>query len=860
MRRKVGMDVKADIIQWLLKQQDWFQELAQRLIQQGELTTEDLQQIVTLLKTPLGQEITGHRTFPSLGSTEQGGGTLRLCRIEAIKGIENLAPRIPLDFGKGNLTVIYGHNGSGKSSYTRVLKRISGKPRAAQLKSNVFHPLPPERSCYIKWEANGIADEASWSADDDAIDILKGIDIFDTDEAQHYLTQESAATYIPGVVGLFEQLAQYLKQIRSMLSDEKSQLVSKLPALPAVYQRCRIVANYGALNTATVENIAAITNWSEADEQALNILNERLSVQDPAESARNKLSVKTSAIQIISKLEQTALVFSQVSIDGIRALRADAINKRTVALDSERIKNGLLEGVGSSVWRAMWEAAREYSQQPYPEKAFPVTEEARCVLCHQELSEEAQQRLNELEAFVQSRLEADAISAERLYAQAIGALNIIPTTVEITTLCAGAALPEEWKQYLTGIWDGASISYRALTEHEASHNAVPVADLTDTITKLCAYRDKLQGEESQFQKDAAGFDRAKALQDKNEAEARKWLSSQATAISTEIERLKKVSEYDSWILLAGSRALSTKSAEVTQKVVTEAYAARFNRELNVLGAPGLQVELVKIRTENAKVLHQLQLRGAQRDKLHNILSEGERRVISLAAFLADVSDRPGSAPFIFDDPISSLDHEFEWHVAKRLVELAKSRQVIILTHRLSLYGVIEDLAKKEGEQWKKTHHNSICIESFDGAAGHPADPEVWNANTKTANNILLTRLETAYKSGKDHGAMAYRALAQGVCSDFRKLIERSVEEDLFNGVVMRHRRGIQTDGRLPFVQDISKEDCKFIEVLMTKYSCYEHSQSTEMPAFIPEYAELKDDISKLKDWREQLKTRRTPNK
>lgn len=55
---------------------------------------------------------------------------------------------------------------------------------------------------------------------------------------------------------------------------------------------------------------------------------------------------------------------------------------------------------------------------------------------------------------------------------------------------------------------------------------------------------------------------------------------------------------------------------------------------------------MKIRTENAKVLHQLQLKGAQRDKLHNVLSEGERRIISLAAFLADVTDRPGSAPFI----------------------------------------------------------------------------------------------------------------------------------------------------------------------------------------------------------------------
>lgn len=854
------MDVKADIIGWLLRQQDWYQELAQRLIQQGALTAEDLQQVVALLKTPQGQKITGHRTFPGLGSAEQGDGTLRLCRIEAIKGIENLAPRIPLEFGKGNLTVVYGHNGSGKSSYTRVLKRISGKPRAAQLKSNVFNPLPVERSCYIKWEANGIAGEADWSPDSDAIDALKGIDIFDTDEAQHYLTQESAATYIPGVVGLFEQLAQYLKLVRNKLSDEQSQLVSKLPGLPAVYQRSRIAAIYGALSTATAENIAAITNWSEADEQALNALNERLSVQDPAESARNKLAVKTSVIQIVSKLELTAQAFNQLGIDGIRALRADAISKRTIALDSERVKNGLLEGVGSPVWRAMWEAAREYSRQPYPDKAFPVTHEARCVLCHQELSEAAQQHLNELEAFVQSRLEVDAVSAERLYAQAIGKLNILPTSAEIVTLCAGAALPEEWKQYLTGIWNAASISRQALTEHEASHNATPLADLTDAVTKLCAYRDRLQGEADQFQKDAAGFDRAKALQDKNEAEARQWLTCQATAIMAEIERLRKISEFEVWISLAGSRPLSTKAAEITQKVVTEAYATRFNRELNVLGARGLQVELVKIRTENAKVLHQLQLKGAQRDKLHNVLSEGERRVISLAAFLADVSDRPGSAPFIFDDPISSLDHEFEWHVAKRLVELAKSRQVIILTHRLSLYGVIEDLSKKEGEQWKKEHHKSICIESFDGAAGHPADQEVWNANTKTANNILLSRLEAAYKAGKEHGAIAYRGLAQGVCSDFRKLIERSVEEDLFNGVVIRHRRGIQTDGRLPFVQDISKEDCKLIEGLMAKYSCYEHSQSTEMPAFIPEYNELKGDISNLKEWREQLKTRRTPNK
>ncbi|EHM0657481.1 restriction endonuclease, partial [Escherichia coli] len=162
---------------------------------------------------------------------------------------------------------------------------------------------------------------------------------------------------------------------------------------------------------------------------------------------------------------------------------------------------------------------RDYSRTPYPDKAFSATDEARCVLCNQALSAEAQQRLNNLEAFVQSRLESDAATTECLYVQAIGSITIPPSMAEIATLCASAAIQEEWNKYLTGIWSAASLSRQALTEHEATQTAVPLADLTEAITNLRTYRDRLQGEADQFQRDAAGFDRAKALQNKNEAEA-----------------------------------------------------------------------------------------------------------------------------------------------------------------------------------------------------------------------------------------------------------------------------------------------------------------------------------------------------
>lgn len=150
----------------------------------------------------------------------------------------------------------------------------------------------------------------------------------------------------------------------------------------------------------------------------------------------------------------------------------------------------------------------------------------------------------------------------------------------------------------------------------------------------------------------------------------------------------------------------------------------------------------------------------------------------------------------------------------------------------------------------------MCIEAYAGVAGHPADQDVWNATTKKANNLLITKLDAARKAGEAGGAAAYRMLAQGICSDFRKLIERSVEEDLLNKVVLRHRRSITTDNRLHAVQDIEPKDCELIDTLMTKYSCYEHSQSSEIPVFIPEEPELRQDLEALKAWRDGLNKRR----
>lgn len=853
------MDVQTEIRAWLLKQQDWLQETAERLLEQVHLAPADYNALIALIKSPEGQAVTNHRTFAGLMRDPDEASVLRLTRVENITGIENLGPRLPLDFGTGNLIVIYGHNGSGKSSYTRILKKISGKPRAMELRSNVFQVPPVESKCQISFHHNGAPSTSEWHAGSGPIEALRHVDIFDTDEASHYLRAESTATYTPPVVRLFENLAAATDRIKELLTDEQAKLVKTLPVLPAPYQQTEAGRSYAALQGLADAAIERLLEWKEEHSQSLEALIDRLKVEDPAASAKQKRGTKTQVEQIISSVLHASKAYSAENVEAIRSLRINAAAKRKIALEAAQIQTAVLEGVGTPTWRALWEAAREYSTIPYPDSPFPVTVGARCVLCQQDLSDAAQQRLVDFERFVQGKLEVDAQTAEKNYKDALGQLPLAPSEQQLQTQCeAGGLVDPRWKEYLSEFWIKAAASRLSLYSEELIEAAMPVKDMSGAMNALSKYRDDLETLAAQFDKDALEFDRVKANGERQAFEAKKWVAQQGLAVRDEIKRLRSVKSYDDWKALASSRQISMKATQISEKVVTDAYVARFNRELDALGAKKIQIELVKTRTKSARVLHQLRLKGVKNGQSspESVLSEGERRIISLAAFLADVADKPGSAPFVFDDPISSLDHDFEWHVACRLAELAKQRQVLIFTHRLSLYGTMEDVAKKAGEDWKTAHYRPMCIEAYGGMTGHPADQETWNTNTKKANNILLTRLDSAKKAGEIDGAAAYRALAQSICSDFRKLLERSVEEDLLNKIVLRHRRSVTTNNLLPSLQGMLIEELKVIDDLMTKYSCFEHSQSSELPVVIPEELELKADIEVLKKWRGDLGERR----
>lgn len=821
-------------------------EAAIRLQKNNTVAENDISDLVKIIKgeKQISPDLSG------LGTSVATSNTVRLISLSNVKGIDVLHPRKPLDFGSGNLVMVYGRNGSGKSGYARILKKCCGKTNNP-LKHNVYDNPPHEQSCAIKYLVNGTEQMQQWDAQGRSIPELSSVDIFDGAVDKFYLTQENEASYTPSEMHLFTALVDVCERVFAFLNTEQGKLVSKLPTIPSKYQSTRVAGQYaGLLHNMKQSEIDVMTEFSVDSGTRLKDLGERLNVADPAVTAKKRREVKTQIESIKTSIENRLSVTTGESLENLRKLLKDATQKRQISLEGAKALGieSKLEGVGHNTWKALWEAAREYSTQcAYRDESFPHTgSQARCVLCHQELDADAEERLLSFETFIKGSLESDAKVAEAAFDDTIQKLPKIVEESEVRTRFQAAELDEALGNEIWTFID----KINALVA-KIQGKAIPTAE-ENTIPSVCTVLTKLseliaiaESKAKQFEADAKVFDRTKAQVEMFELEAKQWVAQQKDAVLSEVKRLKDFQKYEPWKKDANTRALTTEAGTASETLITEGYIKRFNRELQHLGAEGITVELVKSRNVKGRGKYRIQLRNAKSPNTNpiDILSDGEKRIVSLAAILADVAGQGGNVPFVFDDPISSLDQDFEERTIARLVELSAERQVIVFTHRLSFLSILTKAMEKSGGSLK-----TIYISSKPWGTGEPAEVPFFGKGTKEALNTLkdarLNALKTCYAIGSDD----YEILAKAICGDFRIVLERIVETVLLADVVQRHRREINTMGKIHSLAKIKTADCDLIDKMMTKYSCYEHSQSNEVPGQLPSPGDLDNDIKEVLTW------------
>jgi hypothetical protein len=454
--------------------------------------------------------------------------------------------------------------------------------------------------------------------------------------------------------------------------------------------------------------------------------------------------------------------------------------------------------------------------------------------------------MSDFESFVKRGLEAAATKAEKHYAEAVATLPGVPNQVKWdlqmesinVTIEVGSAMRTAIEHRLKALQkaDGATLP--------------PEVDWSPADSALDAAATALAKESTTLEELSKDGKKAELEKKLKELKARQWLSQQKDAAADEILRLAAIKRLTKAEAATKTNSFTTKKNELANNELATGYRDRFVTELKTLGGSRLKVEPVPVPEGKGKVSFKLAIKGALRETgAAEILSEGESRIVALSAFLADITGSGLPTPFIFDDPVSSLDQEFEERVVERLVQLASSRQVIVFTHRLSLLALLEDAAGKTVSlsinTLRRVGSNVGMVDTLDVRHGKPDKGFIFIRDHK------LSPIRRYADAGDGE---AYDAALKAACSDFRILIERTVEKILLNGLVERFRRSVQTQ-HIKILAKITPEDCSTVENMMTKYSRFEHSQTDELPGVLPSLDELAADLDVVISWIDGFKKR-----
>ena len=849
--------ISASLTKWFSERPQWLQIAATRLLQQPEFTDKDVSELATLCQ----QEADGKLpkttcSFPATAFSQGAAGTLRLCSISDVEGVNALAPKKPLEFGKGNITIVYGNNGSGKSGYVRLLKHVCGARETGTLHRNVYKPGAAAQKACISFEQDGIPKSHTWSGQG-ICDDLNNVDIFDTSFGKVFVSSEDEVSYEPPVLSFFSSLILACEKVASALDAEANRHQSKKPNIPTDKKVTPEGIWYEAISAkTTTQDIEKRCAFGSAYETEMQTLQQRLAEQAPAEKAKQLRKQKQHIDTLVQDARKYLEQLSDENYRRIIAAKKKSILKKTAAdTAAQKVFSGSeLEGIGSDVWKELWESARNYSvSAAYKEAEYPnVSDGSRCVLCHQTLTQEAKERLISFGNFVKGEMQKAATDAAKEYDTANQTIEALPTSETLKTRIDAAGIPQDEVASQVTDFFAQLQARKDLLPGIDSEEAIPDPLLSPKWIEEANARSKSLGElAAKYDEDAKSDNREEIKKKLNSLQARKWLSEHRAAIDEEVTRLKLLNQIKAAKKSADTTALSRKKGELAEALITDAFVQRFNAELKALGASRVKVDLVKSKVSKGRVLHKLQLRGASQSGLADVLSEGENRIVSIAAFLADVTGRTYPAPFVFDDPISSLDQNFEEAVVQRLCAIASERQVVIFTHRLSLLAMVQDYAKKVSIK-----PEIVCIREEPWGTGEPGNTPLQALKPLQALNTLInSELPKAKKLFNESGFDAYKSEAKAICSEFRILLERMVEYELMSDVVQRYRRAINTMGKINNLAKISEADCKYFDDLMTKYSRYEHSQPAEAPVTLPEPDELETDFNGLKQCQTEFKDR-----
>ncbi len=774
--------------EWAGTLPDWQRFIVSHAVRDGRLSEELVSDAYILFLKEAGLA-SGVESFPAMPASVTGRVEKSSDVPVSIVGIKNPAHinALPQDAALTfcpSLTIIYGHNGAGKSGFARLLSSACFSRSKERILPNVYSidfDIPSASADIVVKLGNegettirftpGLEDHG-----------LRRISVFDSSIARIHLAEETPLGFKPVGFDVFDEVARVIGEIGQKLDQAVAVRSSENKFGRMFIGESDVSQKVNSLSKdSKAADFQTLAAFGESEILRLAEIASRL-VQLRTESPEAILKALEQARKDIEDVQaKTADLISHVDLAACERYAAELalLREKTAAASAfnpASFGNPTLQATGSSAWVGLMKVAREVSREE--KKTYPMSGDA-CLLCHRPLDEPSASLIKRFWGFLDDQTRNEAEKANEAISSTVKelkdlALEILPVDSRRRSDLQKTA------PTLVPLIDG--LSERLAKRRDAIVAALdsgkgdfPVENIIGINDDVAAVLADISIREDQLRAGSVD-DAIKTLDGEH------ILLRHRQVLHQNIDDVVAFIANEKWVDKARQKkrtALTTRFVTEKQKelfatLIEGRYKTHLKQECENLKC-ALPVEF-KTRGSSGQTLRGLKIAGNH--KPSEILSEGEQRAVALADFLTEVILNPASAGIVLDDPVTSMDHRRKRLIASRLAQESKARQVIIFTHDLVFLQFLMDAAESASAEFI-THWVS---QSHDGTPGIVTLNEC-PANSSAYKTTHRAR-EAFAQAKKANGQQQIDKIRAGAAA-LRNTLEEIVIRDLFKGAVQR---------------------------------------------------------------------------
>lgn len=582
------------IIAWSKERPAWQREVMRRVAVGDVLSDDDYDTLVEdVLKAKEPAPTFGLEQLPQAASEDL---PVCLVAIEKPEHVNALESQVPLSFEQQGLTIVYGDNGSGKSGYARLLKRITRARHQEDVLTDVFRDTSlaiPTAALSVR--IGNAIETLAWP--ESSRPELQRMLFYDGACGNVYIASESDFPYRPSALFVMDGLIMACVAVRARIDAKLVENGASANQVPAVPEQVResdagrfLVSLSGSSSVEALDALIARFDGATETIEELKGQEARLRSADTTKARQQLTRQSEKLVALRNHVERLDAAMGRAALAELQRRRAEVkTHEDAAAVLARTFDSEPLPGVGSSPWKALWEAASRFSKEhAYPNQDFPVLgEECRCVLCQQPLEEQGRDRLARFNEFVRNDTQVRLQEVKRAYEQKVKILRELSVSPEVVAnnlkdlensnrdvVAAVRELLSKYQSACERVREALS-NQQAVPEIEIDHGPI-LTRLTEASDSARATVEGL-GHPEGIQKQLEALTARRA-----DLELLEQIKKSRPAIVKEITRLQEREALEAAKSAAATTGITKKILELSEESITEVVRDTFTRETDRL--------------------------------------------------------------------------------------------------------------------------------------------------------------------------------------------------------------------------------------------------------------------------------------